>query len=81
MHLKQASFLSRQWGDPQDVDATVIEAEKRDAQWTYKKVKGYQPILGFIKENSLCLAYESREGNVPGSPRIHKSVAMILCGK
>lgn len=48
-----------------DADATVIEAEKREAQWTYKKVKGYQPILGFLKENSLCLAYEFREGNVP----------------
>jgi len=45
----------------------VIEAEKKDAQWTYKKVKGYQPILGFLKENSLCLAYEFRKGNVPAS--------------
>lgn len=50
-----------------DADATVIEAEKKDAQWTYKKVKGYQPILGFLKENSLCLAYEFRKGNVPAS--------------
>lgn len=46
------------------MDATVIEAEKKEAQWTYKKVKGYQPILGFIVENSVCLAYEFREGNV-----------------
>lgn len=50
-----------------DVDATVIEAEKKEAQWTYKKVKGYQPILGFLKENSLCLGYEFRQGNVPAS--------------
>ena len=48
-----------------DVDATVIEAEKQSAQWTYKKVKGYQPILGFIAENGLCVAYQFREGNVP----------------
>jgi hypothetical protein len=47
-----------------DVDATVIEAEKKEAAWTYKKVKGYQPILGFLKETSVCLAYEFREGNV-----------------
>ena len=47
-----------------DVDATVIEAEKREAAWTYKKVKGYQPILGFLNETSVCLAYEFREGNV-----------------
>jgi hypothetical protein len=47
-----------------DVDATVIEADKQEAQWTYKKVKGYQPILGFLAENGVCLAYEFREGNV-----------------
>jgi len=47
-----------------DVDATVIEAEKKEAEWTYKKVKGYQPILGFLAENGICLAHEFREGNV-----------------
>jgi hypothetical protein len=47
-----------------DVDATVIEAEKREAQWTYKKVKGYQPILGFLAEDGVCLTHEFREGNV-----------------
>lgn len=47
-----------------DVDATVIEAEKKEAQWTYKKVKGYQPILADLTETPLCLAYEFREGNV-----------------
>ena len=52
-----------------DVDATVIEAEKKEACWTYKKVKGYQPILGFLKESSLCLAYEFRRGNEPASSR------------
>lgn len=48
-----------------DVDATVIEADKREAKWTYKHVKGYQPILGYIAENGLCVGYEFREGNVP----------------
>ncbi len=47
-----------------DVDATVIEAEKKEAQWTYKKVKGYQPILAFLAENGVCLTHEFREGNV-----------------
>jgi len=47
-----------------DVDTTVIEADKKEAQWTYKKVKGYQPILAFLAETPLCLAYEFREGNV-----------------
>ena len=26
-----------------DPDATIIEADKREAEWTYQKVKGYQP--------------------------------------
>jgi hypothetical protein len=52
-----------------DVDATVIEAEKQRAEWTYKKVKGYQPILGFIAENGVCLSYEFREGNVVAGAR------------
>jgi hypothetical protein len=49
-----------------DIDGTVIEAEKEEAQWTYKKAKGYQPILGFLAENGVCLSHEFREGNVPG---------------
>lgn len=48
-----------------DVDATVIEAEKEAAQWTYKKEKGYQPLLGFLFELGLILADEFRDGNVP----------------
>jgi hypothetical protein len=52
-----------------DVDATVIEAEKQGAEWTYKRVKGYQPILGFIAENGVCLSYEFREGNVVAGAR------------
>jgi hypothetical protein len=47
-----------------DVDATVIEAEKKEAEWTYKKVKGYQPILAFLAENGVCLTHEFRQGNV-----------------
>ena len=48
-----------------DVDATVIEVEKEEAQWTYKKEKGYQPLLGFIFELGLALQDEFRDGNIP----------------
>lgn len=59
-----------------DVDATLIESEKKAAQWTYKKVKGYQPMLGFLQASGelpakegvlrgLIIADEFREGNVP----------------
>jgi len=48
-----------------DSDATVIEAEKEEAQWTYKKEKGYQPLLGFLFELGLALGDEFRDGNIP----------------
>ena len=48
-----------------DPDATVIEADKEQAQWTYLKEKGYQPLLGFLFEIGLILCDEFRDGNVP----------------
>jgi len=48
-----------------DTDATVIEAEKEEAKWSYKKEKGYQPLLGFLFESGLALGDEFRDGNVP----------------
>jgi hypothetical protein len=48
-----------------DNDATVIESEKQEARWTYKKEKGYQPLLGFLFELGLALGDEFREGDVP----------------
>jgi hypothetical protein len=48
-----------------DVDATQIEAEKREAQWTYHHVQGYMPLVGYV--NGICVGQEFREGNVsPG---------------
>jgi len=38
-----------------DVDATEIEAEKREAAWTYNHVQGYV--------NGVCVGHEFREGN------------------
>ena len=51
-----------------DVDATVIEAEKEAAQWSYKGVKGYTPLVGHLAENGLVVGDEFREGNAsPGA--------------
>jgi len=44
-----------------DVDATIIEAQKQEAQWTYTKVKGYQPLLGYVE--GICVHHEFRAGN------------------
>jgi len=49
-----------------DVDATEIEAEKQEAQWTYNHVQGYMPLLGYV--NGVCVGQEFRDGNVnPGA--------------
>lgn len=66
-----------------NVDATIIESEKEAAQWTYQKVKGYQPLLGFVhreQEGSaeakdgtrlpgLIVADEFKDGNVPAGAK------------
>jgi len=44
-----------------DVDATEIEAEKQEAQWTYQGEQGYMPLLGYV--NGVCVGHEFREGN------------------
>jgi hypothetical protein len=49
-----------------DVDATQIEAEKQEAEWTYQKVKGYMPLLGYA--DGICVGQEFRAGNMnPGA--------------
>lgn len=48
-----------------DHDATIIESEKYEAQYTYQKGKGYQPMVGFLSETGMILDDEFRDGNVP----------------
>ena len=43
------------------VDATEIEAEKQDAQWTYHHVQGYMPLMGSVA--GVCVGHKFREGN------------------
>ena len=54
-----------------DADATLVVGEKRAAHWSYKGVRGYMPLLGFLFETPLCLVDEFREGNVsPGAGQL-----------
>jgi hypothetical protein len=48
-----------------DLDATIIESYKREAQPTYQGGSGYQPMLALWAEMNLVLADEFRDGNVP----------------
>jgi hypothetical protein len=48
-----------------DLDATVIESWKREAQVTSEGCSGYQPVLGLWAEMNVVVAEEFRDGNVP----------------
>ena len=48
-----------------DMDATLIETQKRDALFSYKGYKAYQPLNAWWAEQELILHTEFRDGNVP----------------
>jgi len=57
-----AKYLAKQSEElTLDPDATIIEANKQEAQWTYKKIRGYQPMMAYV--NEACVHWEFREGN------------------
>jgi hypothetical protein len=48
-----------------DQDATLVETSKRDALFSYKGFKSYQPLNTWWAEQQLILHTEFRDGNVP----------------
>src|SRR6202521_5384280 len=57
-------------GEPQkiatiDLDSTVIESWKQQAQPTYQGGRGYQPMLALWAEMNLIVSDQFRDGNVP----------------
>lgn len=52
-----------------DIDASEIIANKREAQYTYKKNKGYMPIIGHLAENGMIVGSRFRSGNISPSTR------------
>ena len=64
-----------------DVDATILESDKRAAKPTYQGGKGYQPVSVLWAEQDLILAEEFRDGNVPagsGNLRVVESALAAL---
>lgn len=59
--------LHKRRGITLDIDATEIVANKSEAQWTYKKNKGYMPMVGHIAEVGQIVACDFRDGNTPPS--------------
>lgn len=50
-----------------DMDATIIESNKEEALYSYKKFKGYQPLNSWWWEQNCLLYTEFRDGNVPAA--------------
>lgn len=48
-----------------DVDATIVEAHKKEALMAYEGTVGYQPQMAYWAERKLFLHSEFRDGNVP----------------
>lgn len=59
-----ANALTKGIGLTLDVDATVIEADKGDARYTYKEMRGYQPLLAACVEIGLFVNSRFQHGNV-----------------
>ncbi len=60
--------LGQQMGITQatlDMDASVVESQKREALYCYTKEKGYQPFQVYWAELGTILWSEFRDGNVP----------------
>jgi len=63
--IRKATREEQPWKATIDLDATVIESQKREAYFTYLGDKGYQPVNAYWAEQDLILADEFRDGNVP----------------
>jgi hypothetical protein len=48
-----------------DMDATITRSQKRQAQYSYKSYKGYQPLNAYWGEQGCMVYTEFRDGNVP----------------
>ena len=52
-----------------DQDATLVSTTKRDALYSYKHYKAYQPLNTWWAEQALVVHTEFRDGNVPAGYR------------
>jgi hypothetical protein len=63
-----------------DVDATILESQKRSALATYDGRTGYQPVVALWAEQDVILADEFRDGNVPAGSGNRRIVEQALAG-
>src|SRR5208283_3188812 len=68
--IRKATLRSAPWKATIDMDASVIESDKREAFYTYLGGRGYQPVLAYWVEPDLIVADQFRDGNVPARARL-----------
>jgi len=61
----KATVKEQPWKATIDMDATVMESDKREAYYTYLGYRGYQPVIAYWAEQDLILVDQFRDGNVP----------------
>ncbi len=60
-----------------DIDSSLIESDKENAAFTYKKFSGYNPMLAWCPEADVFLACLFRNGNA--SPQSHILETLEYC--
>ncbi|MEK9145512.1 MAG: IS1380 family transposase [Elusimicrobiota bacterium] len=60
-----------------DIDSSLIEADKKEAQKTYKGFDGYNPLLAWLDEPNVFLSGVFRPGN--SSPQSHLRSLLGQC--
>jgi hypothetical protein len=61
-----------------DVDATILDSQKRAARWTYDGRTGFQPVVALWAEQDVVLADEFRDGNVPAGTGNRRVIEQAL---
>ncbi len=79
--IRKATRGEQPWKATIDLDATVIESQKREASFTYLGDKGYQPVNAYWAEEDVILVDEFRDGNVPAQadllPVLKEAIAAL----
>jgi hypothetical protein len=60
-----------------DIDSSLVEADKKEAQKTYKGFDGYNPLLAWLDEPNVFLVGVFRPGN--SSPQSHLRSLVAQC--
>jgi len=76
--IRKATLRDAPWQATIDIDALVIESDKREAFYTYLGGRGYQPVIAYWAEQDLIVADQFRDGNVPAGMRLKEVLQEAL---